>query len=49
MQPLAVPAPAPPQGIPPQPGKRKLLVPLLILGGLLVIAVVVVVIFALKH
>jgi len=49
MQPVAIPAPAPPQALPPQPGKRKLLVPLLILGGLLVIAVVVVIIFALKH
>ena len=49
MQPVAVPVPAPPQAVPPQPGKGKLLVPLLILGGLFVITVVVIVIFALKH
>jgi hypothetical protein len=49
MPPLAVPAPAPPQAALPQAGKRKSILPLLILGGLLVIAIVVVVIFALKH
>jgi flagellar basal body-associated protein FliL len=49
MQPMGVPMPAAPQVAPPKPGKSKLLVPLIILGGLFLIAVVVIVIFALKH
>jgi hypothetical protein len=39
----------PPQAVPPQTGKGKFLVPLIILGGLFVIAVAVIIIFALKH
>jgi flagellar basal body-associated protein FliL len=49
LQPVAVPLPAPPQIVPPKTGKGKVLVPLIILGGLLVLAVVVIVMFALKH
>ncbi len=49
MQPITVPMPGAPQAAPPQAGKGKFLVPLLILGGLFVVAVVVVLIFALKH
>jgi len=49
MQPMAVPVPAAPQAGPPQAGKGKFLVPLLILGGLFLVAVVVILIFALKH
>ena len=49
VQPVAVPVPARPHAVPPKTGKGKVLVPLLILGGLFVIAVVVIVIFALKH
>ena len=49
MQPVAVPLPATPQATPPKTGKGKLLVPILILGGLFVVAVVVILIFALKH
>jgi hypothetical protein len=46
-QPMAT--PAPPQAVPPGTGKRKFLVPFIILGGLFVIAVVVIIVFALKH
>ena len=49
VQPVAVPVPALPQAVPPKTSKSKVLVPLLILGGLFVIAVVVIVLFALKH
>jgi flagellar basal body-associated protein FliL len=48
LQPVAAPVPVAPQAVPPQTGKNKLLVPLIILGGLLLVAVVVVVFFALK-
>jgi len=49
VQPMATPAPAPPQAVSPGTGKGKFLVPLIILGGLFVIAVVVIIVFALKH
>jgi len=49
MQPMTVPIPMAPQAAPPKAGKNKLLVPLIILGGLFVVAVVVVLVFALKH
>jgi len=46
-QPMVTPAPA--QAVPPQTGKGKFLVPLIILGGLFVIAVAVIIVIALKH
>jgi len=49
MQPMAVPVPVAPQVAPPQSGKSKFLVPLIILGGLFLIAVVLILFFALKH
>jgi flagellar basal body-associated protein FliL len=49
MQPMAVPVPVSPQVAPPETGKSKFLVPLIILGGLFLIAVGLILFFALKH
>jgi hypothetical protein len=49
MQPMAVPVPVVPQVAPSKTGKRKFLLPLIILGGLFLIAVVTILFFALKH
>jgi flagellar basal body-associated protein FliL len=49
MQPMAVPMPVAPQAAPPKTGKSKILVPLIILGGLFLIAVVLILFLALKH
>lgn len=49
VQPTTVPAPMAPQAGPPETGKNKFLVPLIILAGLFIIAVGLILFFALKH